>query len=112
MQSERVFCDKNLMSQSNAHSGSYGDGHDLAFEALAQSGCGALVTDSEGSIVYVNSRLCEITGYSEVELLGKNPRILKSGNTPRETYLKLWNTVSAGRAWHGALCTASVENGI
>lgn len=103
MQSERVFCDKNLMSQSNAHSGSYGDGHDLAFEALAQSGCGALVTDSEGSIVYVNSRLCEITGYSEVELLGKNPRILKSGNTPRETYLKLWNTVSAGRAWHGAL---------
>jgi len=75
----------------------------LAFEALAQSGCGALVTDTEGNIVYVNRRLCEISGYSPTELIGSNPRMLQSGNTPSATYQTLWNSVSSGHAWHGVI---------
>ena len=76
---------------------------ELAFQALSQSGCGALVSDNEGKIIYVNPRLCEISGYAREELIGQNPRMLQSGNTPRETYLTLWNTVSSGRPWHGVL---------
>ena len=79
------------------------DSESLAFRALSQSGCGALVADNEARIVYVNPRLCEITGYSAEELIGRNPRILQSGNTPRETYLTLWNRVSSGKPWHGIL---------
>ncbi len=76
---------------------------ELALQALSQSGCGALVADNEGKIIYVNPRLCEISGYACEELIGQNPRMLQSGNTPRETYLTLWNTVSSGRPWHGVL---------
>ena len=76
---------------------------DLAYRALAQTGCGALIADAEGTIVYVNSRLCEISGYSPDELIGSNPKILQSGTTSRETYLTLWNTISSGRPWHGIL---------
>ena len=76
---------------------------ELAFKTLSQSACGALVATTEGEIVYANDRLCEITGYSAEELIGKNPKILQSGNTPRETYLLLWNTISGGRSWHGVL---------
>lgn len=76
---------------------------ELAFQALSQSGCGALVSDNEGKIIYVNPRLCEISGYAREELIGQNPRMLQSGHTPRETYLALWNTVSSGRPWHGVL---------
>lgn len=76
---------------------------ELTCEALAQSGCGALITDNSGVICYVNSKLCEITGYSREELLGNNPRMLQSGTTPRDTYLALWNSVSSGRSWRGIL---------
>ena len=49
---------------------------ELAFKALSQSACGALIASNEGKIIYANDRLCEITGYSIEELLGKNPKIL------------------------------------
>lgn len=80
-----------------------GDGGDLWTRVLAQSGCGTMVTDNEGKILYVNPRFCKITGYSPAELIGKNPKILQSGETNRETYLQLWNTVSSGRPWRGVI---------
>lgn len=71
--------------------------------AVEQSPVSVLVTDVEGTIEYVNPTLCRVTGYSREELLGSNPRILKSGQTPPETYTELWRAIAAGGIWRGEL---------
>jgi PAS domain S-box-containing protein len=60
-----------------------------------------IITDAEANIEYINPRFTEITGYTPEEALGQNPRIMKSGATPQETYTELWRTVTAGKVWHG-----------
>ncbi len=62
-----------------------------------------VITNINGTIEYVNPYFCQITGYSEAEALGKNPRILKSGKTPKETFTELWNTILSGKVWMGEL---------
>ena len=60
-----------------------------------------VITDTAGKIEYVNPKFTAITGYTLNEAVGKNPSILKSGKTPRETYTKLWQTITAGQEWRG-----------
>jgi PAS domain S-box-containing protein len=62
-----------------------------------------VITDTSGSIEYVNPKFTQITGYSYEEVIGQNPRILKSGFTPDEEYKQLWQTISSGNEWHGEL---------
>lgn len=71
--------------------------------AVEQSPVSIVVTDRRGTIEYVNPRFCEVTGYAAVEVLGHNPRVLKSGVTADAVYEGLWRTVSEGRVWHGEL---------
>lgn len=59
------------------------------------------ITDTQGTIEYVNPYFCQSTGYAAEEVIGQNPRILKSAETPIETYKNLWNTLLAGQIWHG-----------
>ncbi|KRT54350.1 PAS domain S-box/diguanylate cyclase (GGDEF) domain [endosymbiont of Ridgeia piscesae] len=70
--------------------------------ALEQSPASVLITDTEGTIEYVNPKFEQISGYSSEEAIGKNPRILKSGDKSREDYKELWETIKAGREWRGA----------
>lgn len=63
----------------------------------------ASVTDVEGNIVYVNKKFCEISKYPEDELLGQNHRILKSEEHSPQFYAELWNTITAGKTWHGEI---------
>jgi PAS domain S-box-containing protein len=72
-------------------------------EAIAQSGSAVVITDREGRIEYVNPACCKAYGYSEAELIGANPRLFKSGETPRAVYNALWDTIMAGRTWRGEL---------
>ena len=60
-----------------------------------------MITDTAGNIEYVNPKFNIVTGYSNAEVLGKNPRILKSGETSPEGYRYLWQTITAGREWRG-----------
>jgi len=69
--------------------------------AVEQSPASIVITDLDGKIEYVNPRFTQITGYSFEKAIGKNPRILKSGKTPPETYRQLWDTVTAGKEWRG-----------
>jgi PAS domain S-box-containing protein len=71
--------------------------------AVEQSPASVVITDPQGTIEYVNSKFCEVTGYSVEEAIGLNPRILKSGQTPPEVYQELWKTVTAGEDWRGEL---------
>lgn len=73
--------------------------------AFDQMPFGVVVTDLQGTITYINRATIELSGYSRQELLGKNPRVFKSGNMPRALYRTLYETVKSGRVWQ-----ADIEN--
>ncbi|MBD3220149.1 PAS domain S-box protein, partial [bacterium] len=62
-----------------------------------------VITDPQGTIEYVNPAFERMTGYSQAEVLGENPRILKSGQHDRSFYVEMWNTLGAGRTWRGRM---------
>jgi PAS domain S-box-containing protein len=68
-------------------------------EAVEAAGHAIYITDSDGTIEYVNPAFERITGYSAVEAVGRNPRILKSGEMPDDFYEDLWETLLAGEIW-------------
>ena len=76
----------------------------LLFLAVDQSPASIVITDPQGRIQYVNPKFCQVSGYVSEELVGCNPRILKSGDKPREEYRDLWNTITAGLTWQGQFC--------
>ena len=57
------------------------------------------ITDLNGIIEYVNPKLCETTGYSSEEIIGKHARILKSNAMPEDTYYDLLSTIGSGNVW-------------
>jgi len=71
--------------------------------AVEQSPVSIVITNKDGNIEYVNRKFTEVTGYSTSEAMGKNPRILKSGELPAEIYQQMWKCISAGREWRGEL---------
>lgn len=73
-------------------------------QAIEQSPVAVLITTPSAEIEYVNARFVDLTGYQPAEVLGKNPRLLKSGLTPAEDYRQLWNTLGAGGQWRGQFC--------
>ncbi|CUU08501.1 PAS domain S-box-containing protein [Candidatus Thermokryptus mobilis] len=62
-----------------------------------------MITDTQGRIEYVNPAFEKMTGYKVYEVLGQNPRILKSGKQDRSFYEKMWNTILSGGIWEGEL---------
>jgi len=70
-------------------------------QAVEQSPAIVVITDPLGNIEYVNPRFTQITGYSQAEARGNNPRMLKSGELSAETYEQLWKTITSGREWRG-----------
>lgn len=70
-------------------------------QVVEQSTASIVITDTAGCIEYVNPKFTEVTGYTPAEALGKNPRILKSGELPSELYREMWAAITAGREWRG-----------
>lgn len=71
--------------------------------AVEQSPAAIIITDVNGTISYANKRFSTITGYTLEELLGNNPRLLKSGIHGNDFYKGLWDTVLSKKVWHGEL---------
>ncbi len=70
---------------------------------IEQSASAVLITDTNGCIEYVNQKFCQITGFRKEEVIGENPRILKSEGTPPEVFDDLWRTILSGKEWRGEL---------
>lgn len=70
-------------------------------QAVEQSPITIIITDIKGCIEYVNPKFMETTGYSLEEVIGQNPRVLKSGHTTPEEYEQLWQTITSGSDWRG-----------
>ncbi len=73
----------------------------ILLRAVEQNPNSIVITDTLGNIEYVNPKFSQLTGYSLEEVLGKNPRILKSGETSSEDYKGLWESITSGTEWHG-----------
>ncbi len=71
-----------------------------ALEAAANA---IVITDSHGTIIWVNHAFTTMTGYSREEALGNNPRLLKSGEQSVSYYANLWSTISSGKVWRGVI---------
>jgi hypothetical protein len=70
-------------------------------QAVEQSPVTIIITNTAGAIEYVNPKFSETTGYSFDEVVGQNPRILKSAHKSPDEYKQLWQTLTAGNEWHG-----------
>jgi len=69
--------------------------------AIEQAPVTVIITDKNGNIEYVNPKFTEVTGYSLKEMLGKDPKILESGEQSEEFYEEIWDTILAGKLWSG-----------
>lgn len=72
-------------------------------KAIEQSPSSIVITDISGTIEYVNPKFSQISGYSYEEVLGQNPRFLKSGTHDKNYYENLWRTILSGKEWRGEL---------
>lgn len=70
-------------------------------QAVEQNPASIVITNTSGQIQYVNPKFSELTGYSSNEIIGENPRILKSNSTSPDAYTDLWKTILAGGEWRG-----------
>ncbi|MDP2811283.1 MAG: PAS domain S-box protein, partial [Rhodocyclaceae bacterium] len=69
--------------------------------AVEQSPESIVITNLDAEIEYVNEAFVHNTGYGREEVIGQNPRILNSGQTPAKTYVALWDALTHGRPWKG-----------
>ncbi|HEX8989809.1 MAG TPA: PAS domain S-box protein, partial [Rhodocyclaceae bacterium] len=74
--------------------------NEAAFSAMAE---GAIVTDPAGTILWVNDAFCRIYGYAAEEVIGRNPRILKSGRHSDSEYREFWTQLTTAGHWRGEL---------
>ena len=58
-------------------------------------------TDTKGIITYANRKFCEISGYTQEELIGQPHNIIRHPDMPKEAFSKLWSTIQSGQIWHG-----------
>ncbi|NOU48930.1 MAG: PAS domain S-box protein, partial [Bacteroidales bacterium] len=75
----------------------------LLSKAIEQSPVSVVITEPNGNMEYVNARFTEITGYSFNEIIGKNLRILKSGEQSEVFYKSMWETITSGKVWSGEI---------
>ena len=75
----------------------------LLGKVIEQSPVSVFITDIAGAIEYANPRFTETSGYSTLEVIGKNPKFLNSGHQPKEFYKNLWDTIKSGEIWRGEL---------
>ena len=81
----------------------YSSAASLLTKAFQQASDPIVITDADGNIEYANHAFSAATQYSLQEIIGKNPRLFKSGKHGAAFYKSLWDTIKSGEPWHGEL---------
>lgn len=68
------------------------------------------ITDTKGTITFVNDKFCQISGYSQAELIGQNHRLLNSRMQGKDYWRAMYETIKQGKTWHDEICNIS-KNG-
>ena len=89
------------MDQNSPGGKSHSEDIEILSVALEQSANVVVITDPQGNIQYVNKAFTLTTGYLPEEVMGKNPRILKSGYQSDAFYANMWKTIAGGNQWQG-----------
>ncbi len=71
--------------------------------AVENSPNSIIITDLEANILYVNPEFVKVSGYTEKEAIGRKTSLMRSWQTPPETYKEMWGTIKAGKVWRGEL---------
>lgn len=80
-----------------------------AYQSALNTSAAIVYTDRNGTITSVNDTFCKISQYKAEEIIGKNPRVMKSDVHPREFFEDLWKTILSGRVWKGEICNAAKD---
>ena len=91
-----VFADITARKQAEAELQLQGSALNAAANAI-------VITDPKGDVVWANPAFTKLTGYEVSEVLGKNPRVLKSGQHDTAFYRQMWETICAGLVWSGEI---------
>ncbi|GLI04577.1 MFS transporter [Paenibacillus tyrfis] len=81
----------------------YQDRLRLATEIIENTAEAIVITDLKGTIRQVNPAFTKVTGYTQEEIVGENPRILKSGKQPSDFYAAMWKTIKEKGFWQGEI---------
>ncbi|XOK64619.1 MFS transporter [Paenibacillus elgii] len=81
----------------------YQDRLRLATEIIENTAEAIIITDLKGTIRQVNPAFTKVTGYTQEEIVGENPRILKSGKQPSDFYAAMWKTIKEKGFWQGEI---------
>jgi PAS domain S-box-containing protein len=76
---------------------------------IERSGDAVFVTDLDGKFTYVNSTFEKIYGYTQQEVKGESPKILKSGSHSNEFYKKFWDTLLSKQEFKGEIVNKTKE---
>jgi PAS domain S-box-containing protein len=87
-------------------------GYECLAAAVEHAADSFVMTDAKGNIVYVNPAFTAMTGYTSEEVVGRNPRFLKSGRHPVDFYEQLWETIRSGRIWQGTVTNRRKDGSI
>ncbi len=82
------------------------------WRAIEQSPASIVITDTTGAIEYVNPKFTQVTGYAAEEVIGQNPRFLKTGYTAPHVYQEMWLAITSGREWRGTFCNRRKSGGL
>ena len=87
---------------------------DLELQSLAlESAANAIIiTDALGDILWANSAFLLLTGFTRKELIGQNPRLIKSGKQDDKYYRELWNTINSGKVWQNEIINKRKDGGL
>ncbi|WP_338032506.1 MULTISPECIES: putative bifunctional diguanylate cyclase/phosphodiesterase [Clostridium] len=75
----------------------------ISYRIIGTAMEGILMTDASGNIIKVNDSFQRVSGYKKDDLIGKNPRILKSGRHDKTFYLNMWHSLSTNGYWEGEI---------
>jgi diguanylate cyclase (GGDEF)-like protein/PAS domain S-box-containing protein len=81
-------------------------------QTILDQGSLVSITNEQGIITHVNSKFCEVSGYTEQELIGKSHKIVNSKTHSKDFWKEFWTTIKSGNPWEGDVCNRKKDGSL